>query len=129
MCNGAPVLLAGNTRDINTIREIFTELPACAFGQVFIEVEHLEDCVPLGALPGFSVNWLVRHDGGRLERPGAKLIRAVKAWASEWVVVDGDFSDFPEVMWVGASEWLEVGEMCQNLMRAYDLHLHHAGLI
>ena len=70
------LLLAGDERALETIREIVTALPRAAKGQVFIEVQSESDVELLDAPGRFSVSWLVRDRGQR-------LARSVDAWLSE----------------------------------------------
>ena len=59
---------------------LLATLPANARGTVFLEVESADQIDPVDAPPRFSVRWLVRDRGQRLER-------SVNAWLDEMLPV------------------------------------------
>lgn len=77
------VLAAGVESDLPEIERWLAELPACAFGQVFIESA---SALPeLRAPIGVSV---CRVD--YFFEPGEALFSAVDAWCSEWLWAEAD---------------------------------------
>lgn len=137
-----PILLAGGIADIDLIAAYLRHLPqatrAGLLGTVFIEVESHREVGILDAPAGVGVHWLVREDaeqvGDRSEQggdePGLPLVRAVRLWAQEWIVEDGDQSLQPQLMWIGCAGTPIVERMCVHLLNEHeDLHLHHADLI
>lgn len=76
------ILLAGTAESLGDIRFFLATLPAKARGQVFVEVDSADDIVALDAPSRFSICWLLRDRGQRLER-------SVDAWLSEMLPVSG----------------------------------------
>ena len=77
------ILLAGDEFDLELIRTALASLPAKARGQVFIEVQSVEDVATLDAPGRFSICWLVRDRGQELRR-------SVDAWLSEMLPAGAD---------------------------------------
>ena len=77
---GDIVLLAADERDLDTVRLLLATLPVTARGTVFVEVESAEQIDPIDAPPRFSVRWLCRDRGQRLER-------SVDAWLEEMLPI------------------------------------------
>jgi len=78
--DGDVVLLAADERDLDTVRLLLATLPVTARGTVFVEVESADRIDPIEAPPRFSVRWLVRDRGQRLER-------SVDAWLEEMLPI------------------------------------------
>ncbi|MGN8048794.1 SIP domain-containing protein [Curtobacterium sp. 22159] len=106
------ILVAGGPDDLQEITRMLQELPANAYGQVFVEVALAEQVATLPAPPRVTVTWLVRS-----ERPsavstlvfadhGEALAEAVTAWAAEWCVAD---CEPRTTVWIGLAEspWVE----------------------
>jgi NADPH-dependent ferric siderophore reductase len=77
------VLLAGVSDDLPVIETVLATLPARARGQVFIEVDSMDEARELGAPGRFCVTWLSREAG----RSNAI---AVEAWLAEMLPVEFD---------------------------------------
>lgn len=77
------VLLALQAEDLALAEAILATLPAKARGQVFIEVESMDDVSTLEAPGRVCVSWLAR-DRGR------SLRTAVDAWLAEMLPVEFD---------------------------------------
>ena len=74
------LLLAGDEGSLDTIRFILATLPTRARGQVFVEVQSIDDIETLAAPGRFAVCWLVRDRGQSLRR-------SVDAWLAEMLPV------------------------------------------
>jgi len=76
------LLLAGDETALPAIAAICEDLPADAWGEVYVEVPHAADERPLVAPPGVRVTWLGRDaaqgDGAAPAAHGALLVDAVK---------------------------------------------------
>ena len=77
---GDVVLIAADERQLDIVRLLLATLPASARGTVFIEVGSTDEIVTIEAPPRFSVRWLVRDRGQRLDR-------SVDAWLDEMLPV------------------------------------------
>ena len=80
---GDLVLLAGLADDVAVIETVLATLPARARGQVFIEVESMDEVRDLDAPGRVCVSWLAR-DAGR------SVHVAVEAWLAEMLPVEVD---------------------------------------
>lgn len=74
------ILLAGDLSSLPQFREFLATLGAKSTGQVFIEVDSLDQIEPIATPPRFSVCWLDRSRGQQLRR-------SVDAWLSEMLPV------------------------------------------
>jgi len=83
------ILLAGDESSLDVIRTILATLPANARGQVFVEVATAADVETLDAPGRFSICWLLRERGQRVQR-------SVDAWLSEMLPVSGYQDGGPE---------------------------------
>ena len=81
--DGDLVLLAVRADDLAVAETVLATLPAKARGQVFIEIESMDDVRDLAAPGRVCVSWLAR-DRGR------SLRTAVDAWLAEMLPVDLD---------------------------------------
>jgi NADPH-dependent ferric siderophore reductase len=79
--DGDLVLLAGTVDDLPVIETALATLPAKARGQVFIEVDSMDEVRDLAAPGRVCVTWLSR-DSGR------SLAVALEAWLAEMLPVD-----------------------------------------
>ena len=77
------LLLAGTERSIPTIRAILESLPTKARGQVFVEVDSVDDIDPIAGPGRVMVCWLVRDRGQSLQR-------SVGSWLSEMLPTEFD---------------------------------------
>lgn len=80
---GDQVLLAVRADDLAVAETVLATLPAKARGQVFVEVDSMDEVRDLAAPGRVCVSWLAR-DRGRLLRT------AVDAWLAEMLPVDLD---------------------------------------
>lgn len=92
--NADRFLLAGDQSAVETLRFILATLPVNARGQVFVEVESLDDIGVLSAPSRFAVCWLVRERGQSLRR-------SVDAWLAEMLPVSA-FGAHSVYAWVAA---------------------------
>jgi NADPH-dependent ferric siderophore reductase len=76
------ILLAGDLSSLPGFRSLLATLGPKTTGQVFIEVDSLDEIETLVTPPRFSVCWLDRSRGQRLRR-------SVDAWLSEMLPVSG----------------------------------------
>ncbi len=76
------LLIAGDEHALPAIRTLLATLPGMARGQVFVEVQSVEDIDPLVAPGRVMVCWVVRDRG-------QSLTRSLDAWLSEMLPVDG----------------------------------------
>ncbi len=76
------ILLAGDLSSLPEFRLFLASLGPKSTGQVFIEVDSLDEIEELAAPPRFSVCWLDRSRGQQLRR-------SVDAWLSEMLPVSG----------------------------------------
>ncbi len=76
------ILLAGDVSSLPDFRSLLATLGPKATGQVFIEVDSVEQVEELVTPPRFSVCWLDRSRGQQLRR-------SVDAWLSEMLPVSG----------------------------------------
>lgn len=119
------VLMAGDSRDVWNIRRILNSLPHDAYGQVFVEVASPVQMEDMPAPDGITVTWLrrdlayseIREATGALR--GETMVRAVQAWASEWMPSDcacacgcGSETYF---VWIGCSMSPRVDELYSTL--------------
>jgi len=81
--DGDLVLLAGTADDLPVIETALATLPSKARGQVFIEVDSMDEMRDLSSPGRVCVTWLSR-DSGR------SLAVAVEAWLAEMLPVDFD---------------------------------------
>lgn len=103
------ILAAGDTSDIQGLREWIAMLPADTYGQIFIEAADIEEIDHLDAPAGVGVTWVVRDRphhmpqaaGDCTIRSGQALARAVDAWLDEWLRAES-CSPRNFVLWVGA---------------------------
>lgn len=79
--DGDLVLLAVRSEDLAVAETVLATLPAKARGQLFVEVETMNEVRDLAAPGRVCVSWLAR-DRGRSLRP------AVDAWLAEMLPVD-----------------------------------------
>lgn len=106
------ILLAGGVDDLPAITRMLEDLPANAYGQVFVETALPEQVHTLPAPPRVTVTWLVRS-----ARPsavaslvfadhGEALASAVTGWAAEWCVAD---CEPRTTVWIGCADspWVE----------------------
>ncbi|WIB75863.1 SIP domain-containing protein [Curtobacterium sp. MCPF17_002] len=106
------ILLAGGVDDLPEISRMLEDLPANAYGQVFVEVALQEQVRSLPAPPRVTVSWLVRSARASVVAPlvfadhGEALAAAVTGWASEWCVAD---CEPRTTVWIGLAEnpWVE----------------------
>jgi NADPH-dependent ferric siderophore reductase len=112
------VLFVGDSRDLFAIRNMLVELPATAYGQVFIEIAASIQREQLEAPAGVSVTWLSRDRdyfaGEVLPVRGQLVSRAVRAWATEWMPQTATEQD-GFVMWVGCSSSPRVSDLYREL--------------
>lgn len=78
---GDLVLLGAVDADIPVVETVLATLPAKARGQVFVEVESVDDIRELLAPGRVCVTWLLRERGQSLRT-------AVEAWLGEMLPVD-----------------------------------------
>lgn len=90
------ILLAGDETAIPVIRTILATLRAKDRGQVFIEVDYVEDIEPLQAPGRFAICWLVRSHGQSLQR-------SVNAWLSEMLPDAGLDDEASVYAWIAGS--------------------------
>jgi hypothetical protein len=81
--DGDLVLLAVRADDLEVAETVLATLPAKARGQVFVEVDSMDEMRDLAAPGRVCVSWLAR-DRGR------SLRTAVAAWLAEMLPVDLD---------------------------------------
>ncbi len=81
--DGDLVLLAVRSEDLAVAETVLATLPAKARGQVFVEVDSMDEVRDLTAPGRVCVSWLARDRG----RP---LRSAVDAWLAEMLPVDLD---------------------------------------
>jgi NADPH-dependent ferric siderophore reductase len=81
--DGDLVLLAGTADDLPVIETALATLPAKARGQVFIEVDTMDEMRDLSAPGRVCVTWLARVDG-------RSLSVALEAWLAEMLPVQFD---------------------------------------
>ena len=81
--DGDMVLLAVRSDDLAVAETVLATLPAKARGQVFVEVDSMDEVRDLAAPGRVCVSWLAR-DRGR------SLHAAVDAWLAEMLPVDLD---------------------------------------
>lgn len=93
-CPADRILLAGNEGDLETIRMILATLPRNARGQVFVEVQSVDDIDPLATPGRVTVCWLVRDRGQSLKR-------SVDAWLTEMLPVSA-FGQSTVYSWIAA---------------------------
>jgi NADPH-dependent ferric siderophore reductase len=79
--DGDLVLLAVHADDLAVAETVLATLPAKARGQVFVEIDSMDDVRDLAAPGRVCVSWLAR-DRGR------SLRTAVDAWLAEMLPVD-----------------------------------------
>ena len=77
------ILLAGDLSSLPGFRSMLATLGPKSTGQVFIEVDSLDEIETLVTPPRFSVCWLDRSRGQELRR-------SVDAWLSEMLPVSAD---------------------------------------
>lgn len=92
--DGDVVLIATDEHGIDTAQALLDSLPREARGTAFIEVACAADIAVLDAPRRFSVRWLVRERGQRLER-------SVDAWLEEMLPVTA-FGDDRVYAWVAS---------------------------
>ncbi len=92
--DGDVVLIATDATGVDTARELLAGLPRDARGTAFIEVETEQEVGVLVAPRRFSVRWLVRERGQRLER-------SVDAWLEEMLPVTA-FGEDRVYAWVAS---------------------------
>lgn len=79
-------LFVSDDIDLPVLREALLELPADAYGQVFVETA-FERHEELERPAGIAVTWLRRGTEVECPRPvGSHAAVAAGAWASEWMV-------------------------------------------
>jgi NADPH-dependent ferric siderophore reductase len=88
------ILLAGDETALDSIREIAADLDPKARGQVFVEVQSIEDIDPLATPGRVTVTWLIRDRGQSLRR-------SVDAWLSEMLPVSV-FTESTVYAWIAA---------------------------
>lgn len=76
------ILLAGDSASLPVLRTLLATLGAKSTGQIFVEVDSLDEVEALNAPSRFSVCWLDRSRGQQLRR-------SVDAWLSEMLPVSG----------------------------------------
>jgi hypothetical protein len=81
--DGDLVLLAVRAEDLAVAETVLATLPAKARGQVFVEVESMDEVRDLAAPGRVCVSWLARDHGRSLRS-------AVDAWLAEMLPVDLD---------------------------------------
>jgi NADPH-dependent ferric siderophore reductase len=113
------VLLAGDTTDLTPIRRILSELPADAYGQVYLEIVSPIQIRPIERPEGVSLTWLRRDlvPHGLLEiAPRGELIRsAVTAWVAEWMPEAPSEGGERIHLWVGCNASPRVGSLYREL--------------
>jgi Siderophore-interacting protein len=95
----AHVLVAGDLRELDSVRALLGLLPPDAYGLVVLEAgaDAVLPDLPRPARVALTV--LVRDDA---DRPGVRLSEAAAAWAEEWMVAEHDPARDVAV-WVGAT--------------------------
>ncbi|QJU54928.1 SIP domain-containing protein [Herbiconiux sp. KACC 21604] len=115
----AHVLLAGDTTDLTPIRRILSELPADAYGQVYIEIVSPIQIRELPRPAGVNLTWLRRDlvpHGLLVIAPRGELIRsAVSAWVAEWMPEATSEGGDRIVLWVGCNASPRVGALYREL--------------
>mgnify|MGYP006344960547 FL=1 len=91
---GDAILIATDEPGIDTARLLLATLPVNARGTVFLEVESADQVSLVQAPPRFSVRWLVRDRGQRLDR-------SVDAWLEEMLPVTA-FAEARVYAWVAS---------------------------
>ena len=81
--DGDLVLLAGTSDDLPVIETALATLPAKARGQVFVEIDSMDEMRELSAPGRVCVTWLSRESGRSIHV-------AVEAWLAEMLPVDLD---------------------------------------
>jgi NADPH-dependent ferric siderophore reductase len=89
------LLLAGDERSLPCIRTMLAMAGAKQRGQVFVEVQSVDDVEVLETPGRFSVSWLVRDRGQRLST-------SVEAWLSEMLPVSA-YDDHTVYAWIAGS--------------------------
>jgi NADPH-dependent ferric siderophore reductase len=88
------LLLAGDERALAEIQAILADLPPKARGQVFVEVQSVDDVGTLTTPGRVTVSWLVRDRGQDLRR-------SVDAWLSEMLPVSA-FGESTVYAWIAS---------------------------
>jgi len=116
------VLIAGCSADIPAIHRILCELPAMAYGQVYIEIASPVQSRSWPVPDGVVVTWLRRdlHEGelGASLPKGELLARAVTAWMSEWLPEEEPA--VPGFVWLGGATSRSVDGIYAELSRRLD---------
>lgn len=101
------VLFAAESSSIPVVREMLSALPICARGQVFVEVDSVDDIVPIASPGRVTVTWLARDrrsgapGTGAACAPGEAVSRAVRAWLAEMYVDAGSIATGEHLIWLG----------------------------
>lgn len=101
------VLAVADASDLDALREWCADLPANAYGTVFVEVFAPMQIVDLQAPRRVAVRWICREELSPSPRPGIGVPRgqalasAVGAWFDEWLGTDPEAAD-RYLIWAGA---------------------------
>lgn len=103
------VLAAGGVEDLAEMQEWLNELPADAYGQVFVEGDAKFEALSVPA--GVSVNRVPVF-----VEPGVALAAAVDGWLGEWVWVEADV-DRSLHLWTALGELPAYGACKRRMQR------------
>lgn len=98
-------LFVGDQNDLPEIRRLTDELPCDAYGHIFVEVASRLQVQRWEPPVGMQVSWLCRDESGEASSSaparGELAVRALRAWASEWLPDGCAGTTGPVAMWVG----------------------------